>query len=170
MDIKRIIVGDLEENCYLLIKKNECVIVDPGDEFEKIKKEVGNLKVVGCLITHFHQDHIGALEEVISKYDVSVNKVDSKEFTYEIIETPGHTSESKVFYFPKEKIMLTGDFLFKESFGRTDLGGNNKDMIDSLNVIEKYSNDITIYPGHGEESNLGVEKQHFVYYKRWLEK
>ena len=66
--------------------------------------------------------------------------------------------------------MFTGDFLFKESFGRTDLGGNNKDMIDSIKLIEKYPDDTTIYPGHGISSNLGKEKQHFVYYYRWLEK
>ncbi len=170
MDIKTIVVGELEENCYLLIKDNECVIIDPGDDFELIKKEVGDLKVVGCLITHFHQDHIGALEEVISYYDVDTNKVNSKNFKYEIIDTPGHTAESKTYYFKKEKIMFTGDFLFQESFGRTDLNGNNLDMIDSLEKIKLYPDDTTIYPGHGPSSNLGREKQHFVYYKRWLEK
>ena len=170
MDIKTIIVGELEENCYLIIKNKECLIVDPGDDFETIKKAIGDLKVVGCLVTHFHQDHIGALEEVISYYDVDINKEEYPNFKYETIETPGHTAESKTFYFPKEKIMFTGDFLFKESFGRTDLGGNNKDMIDSIKLIEKYPDDTTIYPGHGISSNLGKEKQHFVYYYRWLEK
>ena len=39
-----------------------------------------------------------------------------------------------------------------------------------IKLIEKYPDDTTIYPGHGISSNLGKEKQHFVYYYRWLEK
>jgi glyoxylase-like metal-dependent hydrolase (beta-lactamase superfamily II) len=164
MDIKTIVVGELEENCYLLIKDNECVIIDPGDEFERIKKEVGDLKVVGCLITHFHQDHIGALEEVISYYDLEVNKVKSKKFKFEIIKTPGHTIDSKTFYFKKAKIMFCGDFIFERSIGRTDLGGNDEDMKDSLKMISEYPDDITLYPGHGESTTLGKEKKYFSYY------
>ena len=170
MDIKTIVVGELEENCYLLIKDKECLIIDPGDDFDKIKKAIGDLKVVGVLITHFHPDHIGALEEVISHYDIETNKVNSKDFKYEIIDTPGHTAESKTYYFKDDNIMFTGDFIFKESFGRTDLNGNNLDMIDSLDKIKNYPDKITIYPGHGESSNLGKEKMHFSYYKRWLER
>lgn len=170
MNIKTITVGELEENCYLLIKNDKCLIIDPGDEFDKIKEEVGSLKVIGCLVTHYHQDHIGALEEVISYYDIDINKPDLKIFPIETIETPGHTTESKTFYLPKEKIMFTGDFLFKDSFGRTDLGGYDPDMIDSIKMIRKYPDDITIYPGHGESSTLGKEKQHFDYYINWLQK
>ena len=170
MNIKTIIVGELEENCYLLIKDNKCLIIDPGDEFNKIKKEIGNLEVIGCLVTHFHQDHIGALEEVISYYDTEINKPDLSIFPIEIIETPGHTAESKTFYLKDEKIMFTGDFLFKDSIGRTDLGGYNPDMIESIRLIRKYPDDITIYPGHGPISTLGKEKQHFDYYMNWLQK
>ena len=164
MDIKRVIVGPLETNCYILTIGNECVIIDPGDEFDKIKEEVGDKKVVGCLVTHFHQDHIYVLEEVLSKYDVEVNKVKSKKFKYETIATPGHTSESQTFYFKKINTMFTGDFIFYRSIGRTDLGGNNKDMITSLENFKKYDDNITIYPGHGPSTILGEEKKYFELY------
>lgn len=164
MDIKKVIVGPLETNCYIVSIDNECLIIDPGDEFSKIKEAVGDKKVVGCLVTHFHQDHIGSLEEVISKYEVDINNSSSKKFDFEIIETPGHTNESRTFYFKKNNIMFTGDFIFKSSIGRTDLGGNDKDMISSLEMIKSYPDDIIIYPGHGPNTTLEEEKKHFSLY------
>ena len=68
MVVKKIVVGNLEENCYLIIKDKSCIIVDPGDEFHKIDEIIKklSLNVVAVLITHAHFDHIGALEEVLS--------------------------------------------------------------------------------------------------------
>lgn len=164
MNIKTIQVGPLDTNCYILSIDNECIIVDPGDEFFKIKKEIGDKKVIGCLVTHFHQDHIEALEELVSYYDIEINKSRYGKFEYEIIETPGHTFDSKTFYFKKDNIMFTGDFIFYRSIGRTDLGGNNKDMITSLENFKKYDDSITIYPGHGPSTILGEEKKYFELY------
>ena len=164
MNIEKIIVGDLETNCYILSKGNECLIIDPGDEFLKIKEAIGNRKVIGCLVTHFHPDHIGALEEVLSFYNIEVNKSRYGNFEYEIIETPGHTFDSKTFYFKEENIMFTGDFIFYKSIGRTDLGGSDNDMKQSLKSFKQYSDDILIYPGHGPSTLLGKEKKYFDMY------
>ena len=166
MDIKIIKVGYLETNCYILTYQKQCLIIDPGAEFSKIKEAVGDNKVVGCLVTHFHPDHIEALEELVSYYEVEINKENFEHFQYSIIETPGHTFDSKVFYFKDENVMFTGDFIFKNGIGRTDLGGNDKDMLESLKEFEKYSNDIILYPGHGSSTTLGEEKKRFsLYYK-----
>ena len=164
MKIDKIIVGALETNCYIVSIDNECLIIDPGDDFNKIKESVKNYQVVGCLVTHFHQDHIGVLEEVLSTYNLEINKVKSKKFNFEIIETPGHTFDSRTFYFKKDKIMFVGDFIFYHNIGRTDLGGSNKDMQYSLHLMENYPDDIIIYPGHGEKTNLGEEKKRFSLY------
>ena len=164
MNIKTIVVGPLKTNCYILNIDDECLIIDPGDEFSKIKEAVKDYKVVGCLVTHFHQDHIEALEEVLSTYDVEINKVNSNKFVFETIETPGHTFDSKTFYFKKINTMFTGDFIFKSSIGRTDLGGNDKDMIESLEMIKNYPDNTIIYPGHGPKTILGEEKKHFSLY------
>ena len=40
MNIHKIVVGNLNTNCYLIIKNQKCLIVDPGDEFDKIKNEI----------------------------------------------------------------------------------------------------------------------------------
>ena len=164
MDIKRVVVGELEENCYIVTNNNKCLVIDPGDEFNLIDKEIKGKEVVGCLVTHFHPDHIGALEDLLSKYDIEVNKDFTKYFNYEVIHTPGHTYDSKVFYFKKNNTMFTGDFIFRSSIGRTDLGGNDLDMKDSLKLITKYPDETILYPGHGEATDLGREKKRFKYY------
>ena len=119
MNIKRIVVGELEENCYILEKDGKYLVIDPGDEFKKIDNEIkGTLEEI--LVTHHHFDHIGALKELENKYGIKANDFKQETFKYEVIATPGHTSDSKTFYFPEENIMFTGDFLFYNSIGRMD--------------------------------------------------
>lgn len=183
MNIKKIVVGDLMENCYLIIKDNDVLIVDPGDEYPKIKKELNNLNVVGVLITHAHFDHIGALNEVLSDYDVplyyyNINNelahndlinLEEKEyvindFKFKCVYTPGHRNDLMTFYFYEDNIMFTGDFLFKGTIGRTDLEyGNYEDMLKSIDKIKKYDEEIKIYPGHGEDTTLKEEKENNMY-------
>ena len=64
MLIESVVVGDLAENCYIISKDNKCLIVDPGDEEDRIIDKVGNKEVLGILITHHHFDHVGALSKV----------------------------------------------------------------------------------------------------------
>ena len=167
MEVRRVIVGYLQTNCYLLIDNDNCIIVDPGDEAKTIIRKVGNLKVKSIFITHHHFDHIGALESLKEYYNVKENDFSVVD-NMEVINTKGHTDDSLTFYFPKEKIMFCGDFLFQDSIGRTDLGGNNKDMLDSLNIISKYDQDIILYPGHGEKTTLKAEIANFIAYEDYL--
>lgn len=164
MQIERIVVGDLEENCYILTKNNRTIIVDPGDEALKIIKSLSDKNVVGVLITHHHFDHIGALKEIEEYFKIKESrKIEG--FKYEIIETPGHTSDSVSYYFPDDKVLFAGDFLFLNSIGRTDLPtGNDIEMQKSLELIRKYPDDVVVYPGHGEATTLGHEKDNFKYY------
>lgn len=164
MLIKTVVVGDLQTNCYILIKDNKALVIDPGDEFAKIKNVLNNYDVIGCYITHSHFDHIGALDELLKEYNLKLNNQKELVFDFEVIETPGHTDDSVTYYFKEDKIMFTGDFIFYRSIGRTDLGGNDKDMLDSLEIIKKYPDDIKIYPGHGLSTILGDEKKYFSYY------
>lgn len=164
MDIKVLVVGALQENCYVCSIGNNAFIVDPGDEADRIIDACMGKNVVEIIVTHHHFDHVGALDE-IKKYFKLEENVKSGIFDYEVIETPGHTSDSRSIYFENEKVMFTGDFLFYRSIGRTDLDtGSDIDMIKSLKKISKYPDDIVIYPGHGPKSTLGREKNNFKYY------
>ncbi len=74
--------------------------------------------------------------------------------------TPGHTPGEYCIYFKKEAICLTGDVLFKNSIGRTDLwGGNYNTLITSIKTkLFALPDNVKIYPGHGESSEIGTEK------------
>ncbi len=157
MKLKTVVVGLLEENCYILEDNNKCIIIDPGAEFEKIKSNI-ECDVVGILITHYHDDHIGALEDFKKMYKLNENDYNIDGFNFEVISTPGHTSDSKTYYFKDYNIMFTGDFLFHNSIGRMDLPtGSVGDMKKSLEKIFKYPLDTIIYPGHGDKSTLKNE-------------
>lgn len=77
------------------------------------------------------------------------------------IFTPGHTPGEYCIYFEREKKCITGDVLFNQSIGRTDLwGGDYKKLLDSIrNKILVLPDDVDIFPGHGENSTIGFEKK-----------
>ena len=157
MTIKRIITGFLRENCYIISDKQKAIVIDPGADAKLILDACKDLDIVEVLVTHHHFDHIGALPEVLSKYNLNENSK-SKYFNYEVINTPGHTGDSKSFYFKDYNVMFTGDFIFKGTIGRTDLPtGSIHDMKESLELISKYPKDTIIYPGHGNASTIGDE-------------
>ena len=172
MEIKCVVTGYLDENCYLIIKNGTCLVVDPGDDYNKIKENIGDNKVLGVLITHSHADHIGALRNFLTKRSIKIFKrsnLEEKEYTigdfkFKCIYTPGHSKDSITFYFEEEKIMFIGDFIFKESIGRCDLpGGSETEMKQSIIKIKEYDDNITLYPGHYETTTLGYEKQNNQY-------
>ena len=74
----------------------------------------------------------------------------------------GHSPGSLAFYNEKEKILFSGDVLFLESIGRTDLaGGNHAVLIKSITEKLFILPDSTIvYPGHGGSTTIGHEKHH----------
>lgn len=164
--------GTLSQNCYIIEKEESCLVIDPGSEYEKIKKEITK-KVEGILITHHHFDHVGALKEILNDFSVDVyDAFNTTEdtyhrgpFSFNVIKTIGHSKDSVTYYFPTEKIMFTGDFIFKGTVGRCDLaGGNFNEMKESIKKIKQYSDDIIIYPGHEEITTLGDEKKQNPYF------
>lgn len=168
MIVEKVIVGDYQTNCYVVTKDDKTIIIDPGDNSDKIIKACEGKNIVGILVTHYHFDHIGALD-VVENYFGIRKSVNVDGFEFQIIETPGHTSDSISFYFPAENIMFTGDFLFYHTIGRTDLPtGNNIEMINSLKMISSFDDKIIIYPGHGKESILRDEKKYFSEYINYL--
>ncbi|MFC1625357.1 MBL fold metallo-hydrolase [Patescibacteria group bacterium] len=164
MQIHKIVVGALETNCYIVVNDSECVVIDPGDEAEKIIEfiEEKNLKPTKILLTHKHFDHVGALEE-IKKFTTSqvVNQVVNNVGFLETIKTPGHTQDSVCFVNEKEGVIFTGDTLFEQGIGRTDLeGGDYNEIQKSLKRLMEFPDDFRIYPGHGPDSTIGEEKPH----------
>lgn len=166
--------GALRQNCYVLVQDGCSLVVDPGSDFETIVKEVGNTSLIGILITHHHLDHIGALLPLQEKFSVSVydfasccdlEMITVGPFSFQVIATPGHTADSITFYFAKEQIMFTGDFLFHHEIGRCDLPtGDFRVMQKSIQKIKTYPGDIIVYPGHEEGTTLQEEKDNNPYF------
>ena len=163
MEIKCIKVGFLQTNCYILKKENNILIIDPGDEFEKINSEInGNL--IGVIITHYHFDHIGALEDIINKYHVPVYDINNliegdntiNNFNFKMYKTPGHKSDLISLLFDNN--LFCGDFIFEGTIGRMDLPtGSIQEMQESIRKIIKLNKDTIIYPGHGNKTTLEKE-------------
>ena len=80
-------------------------------------------------------------------------------FEFLIIETPGHTPGGCCFLI--DKSLFVGDTLFHGSVGRTDLPGGDWNMLEEslLYLMNNISSDITIYSGHGVETNFGIEME-----------
>lgn len=82
---------------------------------------------------------------------------------FQIIQTSGHTPGSVCYYFKKEKIIFTGDTLFKGAVGRYDFSYSSKtDLKYSLQGLFKLPSETIVYPGHGELTTIGVEKRIFT--------
>jgi glyoxylase-like metal-dependent hydrolase (beta-lactamase superfamily II) len=74
---------------------------------------------------------------------------------FSVIFTPGHTPGSVCFYFEKEKLIFTGDTLFKDGVGRTDFSySSRKDLENSLKKIFSLPKKTAVYPGHGGETTI----------------
>ena len=173
MKVERVVVGELEENCYILSIGNECLVIDPGAEEQKIFESIGTKEVLGVLITHHHFDHVGALNQVLSKYNTQIydkNNLNEKNyqigpFKFDVIYNPGHTKDSISFYFKEESMIFVGDFIFLGSVGRCDLdGGNINEMKESINKLKQIHDDIVIYPGHDSKTTLNYEKEFNPYF------
>ena len=97
-----------------------------------------------------------------TKIDIDLDSMEELHFgntTLKIIHTPGHTPGHVSLYNEEMGVVLTGDTLFRESIGRTDLPGGDyswimRSILDKLIVL---GDEVKVYPGHGEETTIGHE-------------
>ena len=81
--------------------------------------------------------------------------------TLKVIYTPGHADGSVCYHSENEKIMFSGDVLFKDSIGRSDLPTGNYEKL-RKSIIEKLfvlPDDTVVYPGHGPFTTIGHERK-----------
>ncbi len=197
MEVKTIVVGNYQTNCYLLFNDDECLIIDPGASPRSIIRQIGDRKVVAILLTHGHFDHTGAVDELYKEYGCPIYGCKNDEplfksdilrgfygessvvnspirwfesdylkigsFEINIYFTPGHSSGSVMFKIDDK--LFSGDTLFYESVGRTDLySGSLSQLKQSLRVVYQLPGDMIVYPGH--ESITTVE--HEIKYNPYL--
>ena len=84
--------------------------------------------------------------------------VSAGELAFTVWETPGHTPGSICFVSDEQMILFSGDTLFSDGYGRTDLpGGDEETMQQSLSRLYRINRPYHVYPGHGEDFILGEE-------------
>jgi glyoxylase-like metal-dependent hydrolase (beta-lactamase superfamily II) len=199
MEIKTLSVGIFAANCYIVEFDNKGVaIIDPGDEEDKISKELDGKNLKWILLTHGHADHIMGVNSLKNKYNPKViasikekeiienpelnlskqfgfsyrvsadlyvqeGTINLDDYRVQILETPGHTPGSVIYII--ENYMFTGDTLFKDSIGRTDLPGGDKiSMKKTLEKLYKIETDYIVLPGHGPSTSLKYEQKNNPYF------
>ncbi len=166
MTIDCVNVSPYVTNCYILTENNDVLVIDPGGDYDKIRPFLDGKNVLGAVVTHGHEDHNSAIcyfDKVYDHGNLNEGKNVIGPFCFEVIYTPGHTKDSITLYFDNDGVMFTGDFLFKGTIGRMDLGGSEYDMHNSLLKIRNYP-DVKVYPGHGEFTTLNYEKENNIYF------
>jgi glyoxylase-like metal-dependent hydrolase (beta-lactamase superfamily II) len=77
----------------------------------------------------------------------------------EVIHTPGHSKGSICLYFKNDKVLFSGDTLFSDGVGRTDLYSSNiNELNESLKKLMLLHDDVLVYPGHDEFTTIGSER------------
>jgi glyoxylase-like metal-dependent hydrolase (beta-lactamase superfamily II) len=116
------------------------------------------LKAVGVYASNygFHQ----YAESSADKYLKDGDEIDFGHQKFKVLFVPGHSPGHIVFYNEKEKVVIGGDVLFKNSIGRTDLPGGDADtLIKSIHEkLFTLPDDVTVFPGHGPTTVIGFEK------------
>lgn len=175
--------GSMWANAYLVTcrRTDESVLIDAPGNLKKMLSQLKDKKVKYILMTHNHNDHVGALvglkaelkvpvaghELDASKYPVPLDivlndgdKLNCGKLEIKVMYTPGHTRGSLCFLVGK--YLLDGDTLFPHGPGHTISNANFKQIVQSLEEkIFVLPDETQVYPGHGDPTVLGKEKEEF---------
>jgi hydroxyacylglutathione hydrolase len=172
--------SDMNANGYLLETESGAWMIDPGGSPLELKRLLSNTSkpLMGCLITHSHWDHCrGLLYLCVEKPDLTVVshlksdirnisdhirvdkdfRIKIKGLTVNIVESPGHSSDSLSFLV--KDMLFTGDTIFTGSLGRAS-SGTYPQLLQSARKLLGLPRKTIILPGHGPATTVGEERQH----------
>jgi glyoxylase-like metal-dependent hydrolase (beta-lactamase superfamily II) len=183
IQIDRYELGPFGTNSYIMtcLKTGDSVVVDAPGDAPQILAQLKHTNPKYILMTHNHMDHTGALVELKSALKVplaahvadadrmpvqtDILLADGEELAFgnlrlAAMHTPGHTPGSLCFY--TDGYLISGDTLFPDGPGKTGSPADFKKIIESLkNKIFVLPDDTQVFPGHGDHTVLGKEKQAF---------
>ncbi|WP_156252843.1 MBL fold metallo-hydrolase [Pseudactinotalea terrae] len=178
---------DVDNNVWVVGDETECVIIDAAHDATAILAAVGERDVAGILLTHAHDDHIGAARQLAETteseiwlhpedrmlwdvvHDVAPDGelTDGQRFTVAgeelvVLHTPGHSPGAVCFHLPALHRVFTGDTLFNGGPGAT--GRSYSDfptIIDSITGrLLTLPPETVVHTGHGDDTSIGAEAPH----------
>ena len=196
-------VGMLACNCSIVgdEKTGEAVVIDPGDETDRIQEVLArhNLSPKYIIATHAHIDHVGGFEQLkratgaavlmhaadlplyknvavqaewlglhppgVVNVDQFLKEGDALRFgacLLEVLHTPGHSPGSLSLHLAgTQPKIFSGDTLFQQSIGRTDLwGGSFEQILKSIHDrLLIFPDETPVFPGHGSSTTIGDERE-----------
>jgi len=197
LTIAKLAVGPMSNNAYLLrcTQTDEGLLIDAANEADRLRELVrlDGPPVSAILTTHRHPDHWQALAETVSDAEAAVyaGEEDADELpvavderlshgdtitvgdvTLDVIALRGHTPGSvAVVYRDPEGTphLFTGDSLFPGGVGKTGSPADFTSLIDDVEqrIFAELPDETWFYPGHGNDSTLGVERPHL---EEWRER
>lgn len=179
--IQKVHVGQKDANCYVVAcaDTNEAVVIDAGDDAQKIVGQLRGLSVRWIAFTHAHPGHVGAKDDVkaatgastamhladataqLKSADRYVNAGDRLafgRFELQVLATPGHSPGGLSFLVGNH--LFTGDTLLAGKIGRLDIpGASPQQLAFSLHAqLLALPDNTVVYPGHGPNSTIGTER------------
>ena len=181
MKIHTLLLGPMLNCTYIIENAGEAVLIDPSWNMNEIYGflDKNSLKPVAVFFTHAHQDHMTGADVLLRKYNLTGYLEEKDEpfctlpkdlltlykapkifkiagLTIEVLLTPGHTRGSVCLRIGNA--LFTGDTLFINSVGRTDLpGANPENLIKSLIMLAALPQNTVIYTGHSYGTDSGYK-------------
>lgn len=186
LELHTLSVGSWHVNCYVLADSatKEALLIDPGDEANRILNWIMGFNIQSILLTHAHFDHVGALAEVRAalgvpvglhpddvglaasygvERDFDLNDGDAIPLAGRqivVAHTPGHTAGSISLRFDRRAIV--GDAIFPGGPGRTNTPEELKLSLEILKrTVFTWPDETELYPGHGISTTVGKERPGF---------
>jgi glyoxylase-like metal-dependent hydrolase (beta-lactamase superfamily II) len=197
--IVKVSVGPMDNNTYLVTcsQTGETLLIDAANDAEILLELIERLapKLSLIVTSHQHQDHWLALEAVTKATGVptAAHRLDSGplpvkpdrtlahgdtvkigELSFDVIHLQGHTPGSVALALDgadEATHLFTGDCLFPGGLGRTTKPREFESLFKDVKtrVFDRFGDDTVVYPGHGDDTTLGVERPHLDEWKkrRW---
>ena len=185
LELRSCDVGPWGTHSYALVcpETNESVLIDPGNEPEKLTAMLGDSKATAIWVTHTHMDHVDALAEMKERLNVPVlawagvrdgaisrqinpdqaiddgDRLQVGNYAVNVIYTPGHSDDMLCFMLENDHRVIVGDTIFEGGPGRTWSHEDFKTTLKTLrNIIVTWPDDKVCYPGHGPYFRLGDQR------------
>jgi glyoxylase-like metal-dependent hydrolase (beta-lactamase superfamily II) len=187
--IVKVSVGPMDNNAYLVTcsQTGETLLIDAANDaeilLELIERYAPKLSLI--ITSHQHQDHWLALAEVADATGAptAAHRLDAEplpvrpdrvladgdtikigELSFDVIHLRGHTPGSVALALGADEAthLFTGDCLFPGGVGRTTKPADFKSLFEGVKtkIFERFGDDTVVYPGHGDDTTLEVERPH----------